>query len=83
MKAGVRASPGGGARWRESEEDRIVGGSIGGRIGFDGAVELGDPNGANFPRGEYHRGTGFIAGDQLLDFARAQVAGDVNVRAFL
>lgn len=69
------------ARWRELEGG-IVGGNVSGRIDFNGAVELGDPNGADLPGHHFHRGAAFLAlaGDRLLDFARTQVAGDVNVR---
>ena len=55
-----RASPGGEARWRDSEGG-IVGGNVGGRIDFNGAVQLGNPNSADFPRDEFHRGAVLLA----------------------
>lgn len=73
-----------GPEWRDLM-DGIVSGNIGGRIFFSGAVQLGDPNGTDFPQLNLHRGAALlaVAGDRPFDFARTQVAGDVHVRALL
>ncbi len=48
-------------------------------------IQLGNPNSADFPCQDLHRGAVLLgfAVDWLFDFARARIAGDVNVRAFL
>lgn len=63
----------------------LVGGNIGGRIFFRGPVQLGNPDGTNFPQLDPHRGAALLAlpGDRLFDFARTQVPGDVQMRALL
>ena len=54
-------------------EGGIVGGNVGGRIDFNGAVELGDPYGADFPSENPHRGAALLAlaVDRLLDLTLA------------
>ncbi len=65
-------------------EGGVVGGNVSGRTDFNGAVQSGDPKGTDFPNSDLHRGTAFLAlaVDRPFDLAPAQLAGDVNVRAF-
>jgi len=73
-----------GPEWRDIRGG-LVGGNIGGKIFFSGPVQLGNPDGTNFPQLDLHRGAALLAlpGDQLFDFARTQVPGDVHMRALL
>jgi hypothetical protein len=52
---------------------------------LDGTVELGNPHCADFPRPDLRLGSAFLAAADtvLLNFARAKITGDVNVRALL
>jgi hypothetical protein len=56
---------------------------VGGRIGFNGAIQLGNPYCADFPSQNLYRGVVLLAlaVDRPCNLARAQVTGDVNVRA--
>jgi hypothetical protein len=58
---------------------------VGGRIGFNGAIQLGNPYCADFPSQNLYRGAVLLAlaVDRPCNLARAQVTGDVNVRALL
>ena len=68
FRKGRRASPGGEAQGWELQGG-IVGGNAGGRIFLDGAVELGNPYGADFPCPDLRLGSALLdaAGAVLLN----------------
>ena len=68
--------------WWWELQGGIVGGNAGGRIFLDGAVELGNPYSADFPRPDLRLGSALLAaaGAILVNLAGAKEAGNVDVR---